>query len=201
MANLNRWEGGTPRLEESQCGGCRENSFPGPHRMAAHRRRAPYNLGNCFDPACDEACEAGFAQLAADDIVWLALVPDDSLLTGARVRVEVADAVNPIGFDVVAERVNLEDGVAGAAVVVPAGLTGLSTATLNAAWGAIGPDYTDPYVGNNGEGIRVGLQLTSIPAGGVLDFKGRICLSVQASDFETVSQANCRGNRCVIDNP
>lgn len=202
--DLNLWLGGTAQLPD--CGECLVDICPAPHRMSAHRRRAPYNLGQAFDYACDAEHRGCYDTLVDTDTLWLALIPEDSLLEGIRVKVPVLDASaeGTITFDVVAETITLDD--CGAAVttpiVLPAGLTGLDTLTLQSIWEEIAPMlYTNPYGPSGREGIRVGLQFTTFGTGGVQAFKGRIELTVVARDLETVQLADCRGNACVIANP
>jgi hypothetical protein len=205
MADIQIWEGdGAACVNglQGQCGGCRENQCPAPHRLAAHRRRAPYNMGGFFDAMCDEKNADCYAQLVAGDVVWLALIVEDALLSSIRVRVEAEDAANPITYEVVAETIKLDDCTVVGAVTIPAALQGLTTAALDAAWAALAaPAYTDPYAVGGREGIRVGLQLNTIPAGGVLANRARISLVAVASDFEVVGIPNCRDGRCVINNP
>jgi hypothetical protein len=208
MASIQIWEGdGAACVNglEGQCGGCRENQCPAPHRMAAHRRRAPYNMGGFFDPSCDEKNVDCYAQLVDDDVVWLALIPEDSLFSAVRVKVEVADAANVLTFDVVAELINADTCEVLSAIVLPVTLAGLSAAALDAVYAALAaPVYTDPYAaGPVRQAVRVGLQLTAIPGvpPSALNFKGRILLTAIASDFETVGIPNCRDGRCVINNP
>lgn len=193
--DVNLWEGGTAFLPD--CGECKISICPAPHRMAAHRRRAPYNMGAAFDYQCDEVNRVCYDLLTAGDTLWLALIPEDSLLEGIRVKVPVPDAVNVITFDVVAETITLED--CGAAVttpiVLPVSLTGLTTAALLSTWAQIAPMlYTQPYGPSGREGIRIGLSLTTFPVNGLPSFGGRIELTAVARDLETVQIADCRAN-------
>lgn len=205
MADIQIWEGdGAACVNglEGQCGGCRENQCPAPHRLAAHRRRAPYNMGGFLDAICDEKNADCYAQLVAGDVVWLALIVEDALLSSIRVLVENADAANPMTFEVVAETIKLDTCVVVGPVAIPAALQGLTTAAQDAAWAALAaPAYTDPFAVGGREGIRVGIQLNTIPAGGVLGQQARILLTAVASDFETVGIPNCRDGRCIINNP
>jgi hypothetical protein len=205
MADLQLWEGdGAACVNglEGQCGGCRENRCPAPHRLAAHRRRAPYNMGGFFDAMCDEKNAECYALLTQGDTVWLALITEDALLSSIRVAVRDPDAANPITFEVVAERIKLDDCTVVGAVTIPAALQGLSTAAQDAAWAPLATaQYTDPYAVGGREGIRVGLQLNTLPVGGALGQRSRIELTSVASDFETVGIGNCRDGRCIIDNP
>lgn len=201
--DLNLWEGGRP-LTVNDCGDCRVQTCPGPHRMAAHRRRSPYLLGGAFDPACDVNRRECYETLVDGDIVWLALIPEDSIFESLRLRLDAADATNPITYNVIANRINLETCELGATVAVPAGFAGLTTAALNAVFGEPtgGPIYNNPYAVPNREGIIVGLELLTLPAGGALAFRGRINLAVYARDFEVATLADCRLNGpCIIDNP
>lgn len=209
MADIQIWEGDGAACVvglEGQCGGCRENRCPTPHRMAAHRRRAPYNMGGFLDPLCDEKNADCYAQLEAGDVVWLALIPEDSLFQAVRVKVENADATNVVTFAVVAEAINADTCAVLGSVALPAGVAALSAAALDSVYAALDPArYTDPYQALGPpivrEAVRVGISLTTIPAGGMLTFRGRILLTAVASDFETAGIPNCREGRCIIDNP
>lgn len=205
MASVHLWEGGSAVVVGVDCGGCKENVYPGPHRMAAHRRRAPYLLGNTLDPLCDLRNRDCFCQLVVDDIVWLALIPEDSYFEALRLKVAEPDAGGMV-VNVLAEFVNLDTGAAGAAVALPAGFAGVSTAALLAVFGEPtgAPIYTNPFAaGPVRQGIRVGIQIDALPASGnVCDYRGRLELSVAARDLETVQLADCRLNgSCVINNP
>lgn len=204
MADVQLWEGGSALVVGVDCGGCKENNYPGPHRMAAHRRRAPYLLGGAIDPVCDLRNRDCFCQLVADDIVWLALIPEDSLFLDLRVKVVEPDAGGVV-FSVVAEQINLDDGAVIGPVALPAGFAGVATVANVAVAGSPtgAPVYTNPYTGGVRNGIRVGVQFTALPASGLFcDYRGRIELSVRAADYETVQIADCRANgSCVINNP
>jgi hypothetical protein len=195
------WEGGTAFLPD--CGECKVSICPAPHKMAAHRRRAPYNMGGAFDYQCDRTNQVCFDLLTAGDTLWMALIPEDALLEGIRVKVSVPDAVNQITFSVVAETITLDDCGNAVSVVLPVSLTGLNANALESIWAEIAPMlYTDPYGVNGREGIRLGLVLTTLPANGIASFQGRIELTVVARDLETSQVADCRANgACVIDNP
>lgn len=201
--DVNLWEGGTAFLPN--CGECKVSICPAPHKMAAHRRRAPYNMGAAFDYACDVTNRVCYDLLVAGDTLWLALIPEDSLLEGIRLKVSVPDAVNQITFDVVAETITLDD--CGTAVttpiVLPVALTGLDANTLQSIWAEIQPMlYTQPYGPSGREGIRIGIEFTTFPVNGLNTFAGRVELTAVARDLETVQVANCRLNGpCVIDNP
>jgi hypothetical protein len=203
MADVQLWEGGSALVVGVDCGGCKENNYPGPHRMAAHRRRAPYLLGGAIDPICDLRNRDCFCQIEVNDIIWLALIPEDSYFEALRVKVVEPDAGGVV-FSVVAEQINLDDGAVVGAVVLPAGFAGVATVANVAVFGEPtgAPLYTNPYTGGIRNGIRVGVQITAIPAGGFCDYRGRIELSVAARDLETVQIADCRANgSCVINNP
>ena len=119
-------------------------------------------------------------------------------------RIEVPDPDNQITFNVIANRMNLETCVVGATVALPQGFAALTTAALAAVFGEPtgAPLYTNPYAVGGREGIIVGLELTTLPAGGALAFKGRINLAVYARDFEVATIADCRLNGpCIINNP
>lgn len=201
--DVNLWEGGTAFLPD--CGQCKVSICPAPHKMAAHRRRAPYNMGAAFDYQCDETNQVCYNLLVAGDTLWLALIPEDALAEGIRLKVSAADNVNQITFDVVAETITLED--CGAAVttpiVLPAGLTGLNANTLQSIWREFAPMlYTQPYGPSGRLGIRVGIQFNTFPANGLPSFQGRVELTAVAHDLETVTVADCRLNGpCVINNP
>lgn len=201
--DVNLWEGGTAFLPD--CGECKISICPAPHRMAAHRRRAPYNMGGAFDYQCDVVNQVCYDLLTAGDTLWMALVPEDSVLEAIRLKVPVPDAVNVITFDVVAETITLEDcgTLVTTPIVLPVTLTGLTTAALASIYAPITPAlYTQPYGPSGREGIRVGLELTTFPANGLPSFGGRIELTVVASDLETVQIADCRANGpCTIENP
>lgn len=201
MADVQLWEGGRAIAPGVDCGGCKENSYPAPHRMAAHRRRAPYDLGGAVDVVCDPRNRDCYCQIEADDIVWLALVPEDSYFEGVRVKVTDGDAGGVV-FSVVAEEINLDDGSVIAPVVL-AGVAGLVTTDPLAVSSLLAaPFYTNPYAGGVRAGVRVGLQFTAIPAGGFCDYQGRIELTALARDLETAQIADCRQNgSCVINNP
>lgn len=197
------WDGGTAFLPD--CGECKVSICPAPHRMAAHRRRAPYNMGSAFDYQCNTADQVCYDLLTAGDTLWLALVPEDSLIEGIRVKVSAPDAVNQITFSVVAETITLED--CGNAVpivlpILPLPLVGLNANALLSNWAEFNPMlYTQPYGLNGREGVRVGLELTTLPVNGIASFMGRIELTVVARDLETVQVADCRQNGpCVINN-
>ena len=203
MPDLNLWEGGRP-LTLDDCGECRTQTCPAPHRMAAHRRRSPYLLGGAFDPACDVVRHDCYEALEAGDIVWLALIPEDSLFESVRGLVEVPDATNVITFNIIANLINLDDCVLGAAVTLPGSYAGQSSATQHAIFSPLTADvYTDPYAaGPVRTGIVVGLELLTLPAGGALAFLGRINLAVYARDFQVATIADCRLNGpCVINVP
>jgi hypothetical protein len=201
--DVNLWEGGTAFLPD--CGECKVSICPAPHKMAAHRRRAPYNMGAAFDYQCDPTNQVCYDLLLAGDTLWLALIPEDALLEGIRVKVSEPDAINQITFSVVAETITLED--CGTAVttpiVLPVSLTGLNANALLSVWAQISPMlYTQPYGPSGREGIRIGLVLTTLPVNGLPSFRGRIELTAVARDLETVTVANCRLNGpCVIANP
>lgn len=202
--DYNLWQGGVAQLPN--CGDCLVDICPAPHQMAAHRRRAPYNLGQAFDYACDVGHRGCYDLLVDGDVLWLALIPEDALLDGIRLKVPVLDASaeGTITFDVVAKTITLDD--CGAAVTtpiaLPAGFAGLDTLTQQAIWDEIAPRlYTNPYGPSGREGIAVGLSFTTFGTGGVSAFKGRIELTVQAQDLQTAQIADCRGNACVINNP
>ncbi len=202
--DLNLWEGGRP-LTVNDCGDCRIQACPGPHRMSAHRRRSPYLMGGAFDPACDVNRRECYETLVDGDIVWLALIPEDAFFQKLRLRIDVADATAPIIFNVIANRMNLETCVVGAVVALPAAFAALTTAALVAVQGiptTPAQQYTDPYAVGGREGIIVGLELTTLPPGGALAFMGRINLAVYAEDFEVATLADCRLNGpCIINNP
>jgi hypothetical protein len=171
--------------------------------MAAHRRRAPYLLGGAIDPTCDLRNRDCFCQIVDDDIIWLALIPEDSYFEALRVKVVEPDAGGVV-FDVVAEQINLDTGAVIGPVALPGGFAGIATTVLVAVFGEPtgAPIYTNPYTGGVRNGIRVGVQVTAIPQGGFCDYRGRIELSVAARDLETVQLADCRLNgSCVINNP
>ena len=204
MADVQLWEGGRALVVGVDCGGCKENDCPAPHRMAAHRRRSPYILGGAIDPVCDLRNRDCFCQLVATDIVWLALIPEDSYFEALRVKVVEASALGVV-FSVVAEQINLDDCAVIGAVALPVGFAAIATAAQVAVFGAPtgAPVYTNPYTGGVRNGIRVGIQFTALPASGLFcDYQGRIELSVVARDLETVQIADCRANgSCVINNP
>lgn len=197
------WEGGQAFLPD--CGECKVSVCPAPHRMAAHRRRAPYNMGGAFDYECDVVNRVCYDLLTEGDTLWMVLVPEDSYTTLIRVKVTAADPVNVITFNTVAEVINGETCEVISTPVVPVAVQGLSTAAVDAALGVLDPAiYTDPYAsaGTVREVLRVGLQLATFPANGLAAFLGRIELTVVAQDFETVQIADCRANGpCIIDNP
>lgn len=202
--DLNLWEGGRP-LTVNDCGDCRIQACPGPHRMSAHRRRSPYLLGGAFDPACDVNRRECYETLADGDIVWLALIPEDALFESLRARIEVPDAVNIVTFNVIANRINLDDCTLGASVALPAAFAGLTSAVQTSTYGVPttpAQQYTDPYAVGGREGIIVGFELLTLPVGGALNFFGRLNLAVYARDFEVATLADCRLNGpCVINNP
>lgn len=197
------WEGGTAFLPD--CGECKVSICPAPHKMAAHRRRAPYNMGQAFDYVCNQTDRVCYDLLLATDTLWLALIPEDSLLEGIRVKVPAPDAVNVVTFDVVAETITLEDcgALTTTPIVLPVSLTGLTTAALLSVWAQIAPMlYTQPYTVNGRTGIRIGIQFNTFPVNGLASFLGRIELTAVARDLETAQQADCRINgACVIANP
>lgn len=203
--DLNLWLGGVAQLPD--CGECLVDICPAPHRMSAHRRRSPYNLGYAFDYLCDVNRRACYDQLVADDTVWLALVPEDSLLEAIRAKVTVPDASaeGTITWTVLAETISLDD--CGAAVTTPIVLGApldVAHDTLAVASFFLQESpmlYTNPYGPSGREGIRVGLQINTFGTGGLQAFKGRVELTVVARDLETAQIADCRGNACVIDNP
>lgn len=201
--DVNLWEGGTAFLPD--CGECKVSICPAPHKMAAHRRRAPYNMGGAFDYQCDVVNRVCYDLLVAGDTLWLALIPEDAVLHAIRTKVSVPDAVNTFTYDIVAETITLED--CGAAlttpIVLPVSLAGISVAALAAVYAPITPNlYTDPYNALGRTGIRVGIEFNTFPANGLAAFLGRIELTVVASDLETVAVADCRLNGpCVIANP
>lgn len=205
MADVQLWEGGSAQVVGVDCGGCKENNCPAPHRMAAHRRRSPYIMGGAFDPLCDQRNRDCYCQLEVGDTVWLALVPEDSLLEYTRVKVVDGDAGGLV-FSVVAEEITLDDCAVIGAANIGAGLTGLVTTACLAVF-AVPPAalYSQPCPGGDPtlrRGYRVGIQVDTLPAGGVCNYQGRIELSVYARDFETVQIADCRLNgSCVINNP
>jgi hypothetical protein len=204
MADVQLWEGGNAVVVGVDCGGCKENVYPAPHRMAAHRRRAPYIMGGAIDPVCDVRNRDCYCQLVTDDIVWLALVPEDSFVEYIRLKIPDGDA-NGLLVTVVAERINADDGVLIGAVALPAAFAAVATVAPIAVFGAptVAPAYTNPFgVGGVREAIRVGIQVTAVPVGGFCLYQGRIELSVYARDLETVQIADCRINgSCVINNP
>lgn len=203
MADVQLWEGGRGQAPGVDCGGCKENAYPSPHRMAAHRRRSPYLLGGAFDPVCDQRNRDCYCQLQVTDIVWLALVPEDALFESVRAKVVSPDAGGLV-FTVVAETVNLDTGVTIAPVVLPGAFAGVVTTAELAVYGApAAPVYTNPYTPPGARtGVRVGVQVDVLPAGGVCNFGGRIEVSVYARDFETAQLADCRANgACFINNP
>lgn len=202
--DVNLWEGGTAFLPD--CGECKVSICPAPHKMAAHRRRAPYNMGGAFDYQCDGTNRVCYDLLLAGDTLWLALIPEDSVLHAIRTKVSVPDAVNVFTYDIVAETISLDD--CGAAVttpiVLPVALAGITVAALESIYAPITPNlYTDPFPAVGGrQGIRVGIEFNAFPVNGLAAFLGRIELTVVASDLETVSVADCRLNGpCVIANP
>lgn len=203
--DVNLWEGGQAFLPD--CGECKVSICPAPHRMAAHRRRAPYNMGGAFDYQCDVVNRVCYDLLTTGDTVWIALVPEDSLLEAIRILIRVPDATNVLTFTVVAEVISLED--CGASVTTPLAFAAggpHTSAALFANYTAFAGAYTAPFVPPGGpetrQGVRVGIQMDVIPAGGLAAFMGRIEVTVVASDFETVQIADCRANGpCIIDNP
>jgi len=201
--DVNLWEGGTAFLPN--CGECKVSICPAPHKMAAHRRRAPYNLGQAFDYACNDTDRVCYDLLVAGDTLWLALIPEDSLLEGIRVKVPVPDAVNVITFSIVAETITLDDcgATVTTPIVLPVPLTGLTTAALLSTWAQISPMlYTQPYAVGGRQGIRIGIVFTTFPVNGLSSFLGRIELTAVARDLETSQLADCRLNAaCVIANP
>ena len=170
--------------------------------MAAHRRRAPYNMGGAIDPVCDPRNRDCYCQLQVDDTVWLALVPEDSLFLGLRLKIPYADAAGLV-INVLANQINLDDG----SVIAPIALAGGFAAVVTSAAFALEetlatPFYTNPYTGGVRNGVLVGVQVDALPAGGFCDFQGRIELTVRALDFETAQVADCRINgSCIIENP
>lgn len=200
--DVNLWEGGTAFLPD--CGECKVSICPAPHKMAAHRRRAPYNMGAAFDYACNTADRVCYDLLVAGDTLWLALIPEDALLEGIRVKVPVPDNINQITFNVVAETITLDDcgALVTTPIVLPVSLTGLNANALLSTWAEIAPMlYTQPYGPSGREGIRIGLELLTFPVNGLPSFRGRIELTAVARDLETVQVADCRQNAaCVIAN-
>jgi hypothetical protein len=161
-------------------------------------------LGGAIDPVCDLRNRDCFCQLVDDDIVWLALIPEDSYFEALRVKVVEPDAGGVI-FSVVAEQINLDTCAVIGPVALPVGFAGIVTSALVAVFGEPtgAPVYTNPYTGGVRNGIRVGIQFTALPASDLFcDYRGRIELSVAARDLETVQIADCRLNgSCVINNP
>jgi hypothetical protein len=203
MADVQLWEGGRAVTQGVDCGGCKENAYPGPHRLAAHRRRSAYLLGGAFDPTCDQRNRDCFCQLVATDTVWLALIPEDALFLAVRTKVTDGDAGGLV-YTVVAETFDLDTGAAIAPVVLPGTVAGLATSAPLAVYAPLAtPTYTTPYgPGGARVGIRVGVQVDTLPTGGACTYGGRIELSVLARDFETAQIADCRlTGSCFINLP
>jgi hypothetical protein len=207
--NINLWEGGCPQPPIGvDCGDCKQNGCPGPHKMAAHRRRAPYNMGGAFDPACDVRNQPCYALLEAGDTVWMALIPEDAIISGVRDRVTGPDD-GGLTYTPIIQEIDLDTcAPVGEAIEIGAGPQ--ATAACFARWTAQTGLYANPCVPSVGpppttysrHGYLVGLRLDALPAGGANEFRGRVELTVVAMDFETVSVADCRLNGpCVINNP